>query len=420
MTPPKKTAKKAPKSDKRVTRYSYQDELEPRTPETGHTSLLPPEERVVSLPMDNGWTEAIDVGKLEDHDAPAIVDLDPVLDPVLFWSGKRSHREVPVLPLQRNEVISESRIARIIERAREAAAQPESQQQSLFSNLEKSFRESDRERRVEFYTHEEGWKNKLICGDSLPVMESLLRYENLGGKVQMMFVDPPYGIKYNSNFQQRVDSTKNDEKLAADDVLTIKAFHDTWALGIHSYLSYLGERLYLMRELLALTGSIFVQISLDNAHLVRLLMDEVFGRSSYVSQIAFLRAAGRSASVIDDVYDVLLWYCRDRESFRANSLFRERTGRELGAFDFVELADGSVRQLAPNELESDDLEGRRFMHMDLTSQGESATGRFPVKFQGSEFIPRPGRHWSTTPQGIERLIEAGRVRQKGKNIFFKR
>jgi hypothetical protein len=188
-TPKKSTTKKqVPKSEKRVTRYSYDEELEPRTPETGHTSLLPPEERVVSLPMDNGWTEAIDVGKLEDHDTPAIVDIDPVLDPVVFWSGKRSRRNVPLLPLQRNEVISESRIARIIERARASAAQPEVVgQQALFANLEKTLRETDRDRRVEFYSHEEGWKNKLICGDSLQVMESLLHYEDLRGKVQMAY-----------------------------------------------------------------------------------------------------------------------------------------------------------------------------------------------------------------------------------------
>jgi hypothetical protein len=129
-------------------------------------------------------------------------------------------------------------------RPRRSRAQ--ARQGHLFADLEKTLRESDRSKRVEFYTHEEGWKNKLICGDSLHVMESLLHYENLRGKVQMIYIDPPYGIKYDSNFQQRVDSTKNDEKDAADDVLTIKAFRDTWALGIHSYLSYLRERLYLV------------------------------------------------------------------------------------------------------------------------------------------------------------------------------
>ena len=257
------------KAAKTVTRYTYDKVKEPRTPETGHTALLPADEQVVTLPMDNGWSRAIEVGRLpaaedgdQDGDPPVVIDMDPAADPVLFWAGKRNRRDVPLLPLQRNEIVSESRIAGIIERARLAAAQKEdpARQQHLFADLERELRHDERKRRVEFYTHDEGWKNKLICGDSLHVMESLLHHEGLRGKVQMIYVDPPYGIKYNSNFQQRVDSTKNDEKDSADDVLTIKAFRDTWALGIHSYLSYLEERLYLSRELLAETGSVFVQI----------------------------------------------------------------------------------------------------------------------------------------------------------------
>lgn len=231
--------------------------------------------------MDNGWSKAIELGKLPEGDErPVVVDMDPAADPVLFWAGKRNRREVPVLPLQRNEIVSESRIAQIIERARRAAEEKSgaAQQGHLFADLEKTLRERDRSKRVEFYTHDEGWKNKLICGDSLHVMESLLHYEGLRGKVQMIYIDPPYGIKYDSNFQQRVDSTKNDDKDRADDVLTIKAFRDTWTLGIHSYLSYLEERLYLCRELLAETSSIFVQINDENVHVVRSLMDEVFGK----------------------------------------------------------------------------------------------------------------------------------------------
>jgi hypothetical protein len=277
-------------SRKTITRYTYDDINEPRTPETGHTSLLPADEQVVTLPMDNGWSKAIEVGKLpKEEGRPVVVDMDPVADPVLFWAGKRNRREVAVLPLQRNEIVSESRIAQIIERARRAAEDKTgaARQGHLFADLEKTLRESDRNKRVEFYTHDEGWKNKLICGDSLPVMESLLHYENMRGKVQMIYIDPPYGIKYDSNFQQRIDSTKNDERDAADDVLTIKAFRDTWSLGIHSYLSYLNERLYLARELLTERGSIYIQISDENIHLVRCLLDEVFGRDNFVALIPF-------------------------------------------------------------------------------------------------------------------------------------
>src|SRR3990172_1276597 len=286
-----KTPRKA-KSEKKVTRYTYDEIKEPRTPETGHTSLLPGEDLVVTLAMDNGWSKAIEVGKLpEGNERPVVVDMDPAADPVLFWAGKRNRREGPVLPLQRNEIVSESRIAQIIERARRAAEEKSgaAREGHLFDDLEKTLREGDRAKRVEFYSHEEGWKNKLICGDSMHVMESLLHYENLRGKVQMVYIDPPYGIRYDSNFQQRVDSTKNEEKDEADDVLTIKAFRDTWALGIHSYLSYLQERLYLCRDFLTESGSLFVQISVDNMHRVRLLVDEVFGANNLVCVVAFAK-----------------------------------------------------------------------------------------------------------------------------------
>src|SRR5882672_960440 len=209
MAPKKHTGK----SEKKVTRYTYDDIKEPRTPETGHTALLPADEQVVTLPMDNGWSNAINVGKvLGGDERPVVVDMDPAADPTLFWAGKRNKREVPVLPLQRNEIVSESRIAQIIERARKAAAQkePQARQGQLFADLEKTLRETDRSKRVEFYTHEEGWKNKLICGDSMQVMESLLHYEGMRGKVQMIYMDPPYGVSYNTNFQQRLDTTTNE------------------------------------------------------------------------------------------------------------------------------------------------------------------------------------------------------------------
>src|SRR2546426_5461768 len=151
--------KKNNKPEKKVTRYTYDDVKERRTPETGHTALLPAEELVVTLPMDNGWSKAIEVGKLPEGDErPVVVDMDPAGDPVLFWAGKRNRREVPVLPLQRNEIVSESRIAQIIERARRAAEEKSgaARQGHIFADLEKTLRESDRAMRVEFYTHDQG------------------------------------------------------------------------------------------------------------------------------------------------------------------------------------------------------------------------------------------------------------------------
>ena len=368
---------------------------EPRTPETGHTSLLPGEDMVVTLPMDNGWSRAIEVGKLpEGDDRPVIVDMDPAGDPALFWAGKRSRREVPALPLQRNEIVSESRIAQIIERARRAAEEQSNvaRQGHLFADLEKTLRESDRARRVEFYTHEEGWKNKLICGDSLQVMESLLHYENLRGKVQMIYIDPPYGIKYDSNFQQRVDSTKNDDKDQADDVLTIKAFRDTWSLGIHSYLSYLEERLYLCREMLAATGSVFVQIGDENVHLVRALLDEVFGKGNFVSEIVFFKTSGKGAAALDAVYDLLLWYAKSKPEMRYRQVYQPKASHTLAEqYTLVELADGTVRKITDEEragLSALPEGARRFMPDQLSSQGDTEEGSRPFEFDGARvFTP---------------------------------
>jgi adenine-specific DNA-methyltransferase len=409
-------------NEKRVTRYTYENVREPRQPETGHTPLLPADEQVVTLPMDNGWSKAILVGKLSEGDErPVVVDMDPAADPVLFWAGKRNRREVPVLPLQRNEIVSESRIAQIIARAQRAAEEKSgaARQGHLFADLEKALRESERGRRVEFYTHEEGWKNKLICGDSLHVMESLLHYENLRGKVQMIYIDPPYGIKYDSNFQQRMDSTKNNDKDHADDVLTIKAFRDTWALGIHSYLSYLEERLYLCRELLAETGSIFVQINDENVHLVRSLMDEVFGRTNFLSLIAFTKTTGlASVKTLAARCDYLIWYGKS-SSYRYAPLYEPQDPLESG-FTRVEMPEGERRQLTADERLDLTLlpEGARiYMTGDLTKPGPGA--KYEVLFHGKAYDPG-NRWWGMPKEALERLIAANRVEVVGKTLRYVR
>lgn len=411
------------KNEKKITRYTYDDIKEPRTPETGHTSLLPAEEQVVTLPMDNGWSKAIELGKLPQGDErPVVVDMDPAADPVLFWAGKRNRREVPVLPLQRNEIVSESRIAGIIERARRAAEEKAgpARQGHLFADLEKTLRETDRSKRIEFYTHDEGWKNKLICGDSLHVMESMLHYENLRGKVQMIYIDPPYGIKYDSNFQQRVDSTANDSGDAADDVLTIKAFHDTWSLGPHSYLSYLQERMYLCRELLTESGSIFFQIGEDNVHLVRTLLDEVFGKHSCVTQIVVRKTTGATSEHLPPVCDFILWYARDVDRMKYHQLYLTKDAGGIGAahYSYVELPDGERRGLSAEERDDASLlpKGSRLFTPDnLQSasvgreKGEGAACWFPVKVGGREYLPNPKNRWKTNEEGMERLLAAGRV-----------
>src|SRR5690606_23185498 len=193
---------------------------------------------------------------------------------------------------------------------------------------------------IDFYRHEKGWANRLIAGDSLLVMNSLLHKESLAGQVQMIYIDPPYGIKYGSNFQPFVG--KRDVKDRKDEDLTqepemIKAFRDTWELGIHSYLTYLRDRLLLARELLHESGSGFVQNSDENVHHVRELLDEVFGRQNFVSMIAYRTSGSLGSDVVSGIYDLILWYARDRSRVKINQLF---VPREAEAYQFRMLPGG--------------------------------------------------------------------------------
>ena len=415
-----KTTKKPP-NEKKVTRYTFDEVKEKRTPETGHTSLLPADEQVVTLPMDNGWTKAVSVGKLpEGDDRPVVLDMDPSADPVMFWSGKRNRRQVPVLPLQRNEVVTDSRIAQLIDRARQAAAHKNGShnQGRLFAELERSLRESDKKRRVEFYSHDEGWRNKLICGDSLHVMESLLHYESLRGRVRMVYFDPPYGIDYNSNFQQTIGAAKNDDEVppGAEDVLTIKAFRDTWSLGVHSYLSYLEERLYLMRDLLTDDGSVFVQISDANVHLVRAVLDEVFGYDNYAAQILFRKSGGLAASTLNRVGDYLLWYYKDKTAGQTayRQLYRRKVAGDEGAtqYRFVLQKDGSLRELSEGELAAHP-EDELVAHDNITSQGNPVY-EFPFRGQTFRGAFKPPK------ERLKVLGELGRLCVVGKTLRYVR
>jgi adenine-specific DNA-methyltransferase len=416
------------RGEKRVTRYLYDQFSDPATPETGHTALMPAEETEVTLPMDNGWSKAIEVGKLPESGRSVVVDMDPSADPVLFWAGKRHRRQVPVLPLQRNEVVSESRIAQVIDRTRRRAAQKDgtpAQASFAFADLERSLRDKGKDHRVEFYTYDEGWKNKLICGDSLHVIESLLHYENLRGKVQMIYIDPPFGIKYDSNFQQQVDSTENDQADTADDVITIKAFRDTWSLGVHSYLSYLQERLYLCRELLAVTGSVFVQIGDKNQHLIRALLDEVFGAENFVVQIYLKKTPHHEGSLLEAINDHILWYAKDKTQVKYRPLYKPWSywDADLEKFSNIELLDGTVRKLTREEKENPNLipAGGRLFRADvtMTQDGETSEGQVPFVFEGKTYYPGTGRHWRVAEKGRKRLVELSRLVHGKERPFFK-
>ena len=247
---------------------------------------------------------------------------DPHLDPQLVWAGKAEHTsfEVPTVSLHVHERIEPRTI---IEAVRKKNAHKGQVQLGLF-DLER--KEPLREA-VEFYKHKHGWTNRLIAGDSLLVMNSLLEKEGMAGKVQMIYIDPPYGIKYGSNFQPFVN--KRDVKDGKDEDLTsepeqLRAFRDTWERGIHSYLTYLRDRLLLARELLTESGSIFMQISDENVHHVWELMDEVFGAGNFVSLISFSITSGFQATTLSRVGDYLCWYAKDRLKTKYHQMFRKK------------------------------------------------------------------------------------------------
>jgi adenine-specific DNA-methyltransferase len=346
---------------------------------------------------------------------------DPHLDPQLQWAGKAEHTffEVPTVSLHVHERIEPRTIIEAV-RKRNADGWV---QGSLF---ETERREPLREA-IEFYKHAHDWKNRLIAGDSLLVMNSFLEKEGMAGKVQMIYIDPPYGIKYGSNFQPFIN--KRDVKDGKDEDLTaepemIKAFRDTWELGIHSYLTYLRDRLLLARELLTESGSIFVQISDENVHHVRELMDEVFDAKNLVTIIVFVKASAQTSRLLSSVSDYIHWYAKDVQQAKFRQLYvaKELGGQGASKYDQIELSDGMRRRLRPGELTGKEpLPGRArpFRLDNLTSQSGGETISFPVTLDGRTFLPGKG-FWKTNAGGMQRLTNAGRIAVTGDTLAYVR
>jgi adenine-specific DNA-methyltransferase len=346
---------------------------------------------------------------------------DPHLDPQLVWAGKAEHTsfEVPTVSLHVHERIDPRNVIEAVRRKHEIVT---GYQTSLFESEQVNL---PLFKAVEFYKHRYNWSNRLIAGDSLLVMNSLLVKEGMAGGVQMIYFDPPYGIKYGSNFQPFVN--KRDVKDGRDEDLTtepetLKAFRDTWELGIHSYLTYLRDRLMLARELLHESGSIFVQISDENVHLVRNLMDEIFGVENFFAQITFAKTSGFSASGLPSVGDYLIWYAKKKDKIKFHPLYVKRSIKTISEqFKFLELPSGEVIKLNKNQIvgREEIQPGRRFAANDLTSPGESGD-KFSVVFGEREYWPNPGTHWRTTKDGIETLRKQGRLFAVGDRLAWRR
>ena len=351
------------------------------------------------------------------------------LDPQLVWRGKDEQDwsdlvvHAPPLYIQ-EKVHAKVLVDDLLRQTREARQQEQGYQPDLFADFNGIPEGADK---TEFYQHDQNWSNRMILGDSLQVMASLAEREGLRGKVQCIYLDPPYGIKFNSNFQWSTTSNKvTDGK--ADHITRepeqVKAFRDTWRDGIHTYLTYLRDRLTVARDLLSDSGSIFIQIGDENVHRVRAVTDEVFGETNFCSLIGFETTTGQTSAYLAQNNDFLLWYAKDSEKTKFRTLTRPKlAGQEGGTgYRFIQTAD-----LWEKVFEGACAPGERvFMKGDATSQrqgrpsGEGSAMHFPVVCHGQRFVPRGGRGWSTTEPGMERLKKADRLLPNGINLAYRR
>ena len=341
---------------------------------------------------------------------------DPHLDPQLVWAGKAEHTsfEVPTVSLHEHERIDPRSIIQAVRRNGREMRQP-----SFYDAPEENL---PMRQAVEFYQHRKGWTNRLVAGDSLLVMNSLLEKEGLGGQVQMIYIDPPYGIRYGSNFQpfvnRRVVRDGRDDDLTREPE-TIRAFRDTWELGIHSYLAYLRDRLLLVRELLTDSGSCLVQISDENLHHVRELMDEVFGPANFVSLILYRRGGFQTSERLPSTFDYIVWYAKDKSLLKFRQLFAQSSLQDwyAGQTKWIERSSGKVEPFKGQDVGANAI--GVFSHRATYSASGSAESRFPVQFQGESFFPPSSRGWSTTREGFRRLDAANRLLRIGKSLRFK-
>ncbi len=344
--------------------------------------------------------------------ADAVEQLKRIQKPFLNWTGKaeRLSFDVPTLPLFVHERLSTKAI---IETLKSHKRDKQIDMFDLFGDPQHSVTDQV----LKAYEYQDKWVNRMVLGDSLVVMNSLLRYEGLGGQVQMIYIDPPYGVKFGSNFQPFVrkrEVSHNDDDDMTREPEMVKAYRDTWELGLHSYLTYMRDRLLLARELLSPSGSVFVQISDENVHHVREVMDEVFGVENACGIITFKKVSAMFSQGLPSISDYILWYCKDRERVKFRQLLMTRTPEDERAeeYIYVELPGGDRRKLTKEELDDRRLlpaGARLFRPSPLTSQDPTETGTFDYTYEGRRYSPGANRHWSTTKEGLDRLAALNRL-----------
>lgn len=349
---------------------------------------------------------------LTDPEARHIANALQQRQPWLEWTGKREAKGFVVDPvaLHIHERVSAQAVLK--------AARREDVQRDLFADPEQPYREA-----VQFYQHDVDWANRLILGDSLQVMASLTRREDLAGKVQMIYLDPPYGIKFASNFQSEVGKrdVKDKESDLTREPEMIKAYRDTWTLGVHSYLAYLRDRLMLCRDLLKDGGSIFVQISDENLHRVRTLLDQVFGSENAVSTITVVKTSAQEDLSLPSVCDYLLWYAKDHRCVKYRRLWLSKGGGDAGVAEYnrVQLADGSRRRMSDDEREASAMPEGTTVYRQDNIVSQRPPGSFPVDFEGETFRPITG-YWKTGEIGMTRLRAARRLEKRGRMLSYVR
>ena len=353
---------------------------------------------------------------LSEDEARLLADALRRHEPWLEWSGKRERPwfEVEPVALHMHERVSTQAVVRVLAR--------QDVQRGLFADPQLDYAKA-----VQFYRHDVDWANRMILGDSLQVMASLARRENLAGKVRMIYLDPPYGIRFASNFQPRLG--QRDVKDRRQDLTRepemVKAYRDTWTLGIHSYLAYLRDRLAMARELLADTGSIFVQISDENLHRVRCVLDEVFGAENFCALIGYQKTGGFATDLLQRNFDYIIWYAKDKSRAKFVQIFSatEPTDKDATFFDAIEKTSGEVELVTASRSQriTQLKDGERlFARNPCNSDGYVESLHYDFEFEGGTYTPPLTRHWTTVKEGMERLKSAGRLVRKGNTVRFRR